>query len=248
VSSAELAVVAALGSSALTAVATLGVTWFREWLRGRAAGRDALGTAITEMLSRSMAVMMAAQTLGLTMKSRSGLGEGLDVATRLRKPSDPMELHDWIAKDMGPLNEAWSAIWVRGDQETIRLANALLGACAEIVSAGTQRQPADTAPARLRRWAVGERQTPDMEADLQAAIKAVAHAREQLARHSRRKLGLPAAELFTPRPSCCRSYVPARGAGERPSGHGASRASTRSRILMRRLAVSTASAASDTSS
>ncbi|MGH3277149.1 MAG: hypothetical protein ACRDNZ_22825 [Streptosporangiaceae bacterium] len=38
--SAELAVFAALGSSALTAAATLGVTWFREWLRGRAAARD----------------------------------------------------------------------------------------------------------------------------------------------------------------------------------------------------------------
>lgn len=66
------------------------------------------------MLSRSMAVMTAAQALGLTMKTRSGLGEGVDVAMRLRKPADPMELHDWLAKDMAPLTEAWSVI--RPDQ------------------------------------------------------------------------------------------------------------------------------------
>ncbi|MGH3277150.1 MAG: hypothetical protein ACRDNZ_22830 [Streptosporangiaceae bacterium] len=78
--------------------------------------------------------MMKAQAMGQTMKVRSGLGEGLGVATRLRKPSDPMELHDWIAQEMTPLNEAWSVIWLRGDQETIQLANALLDACGQLHS------------------------------------------------------------------------------------------------------------------
>jgi hypothetical protein len=32
--------------------------------------------------------------MGLTMKVRSGLGEGVDVALRQRKPADPLELYD----------------------------------------------------------------------------------------------------------------------------------------------------------
>jgi hypothetical protein len=31
------------------------------------------------------------------MKVRSGLKEGVDVATRNRKPVDPLEVHDWMA-------------------------------------------------------------------------------------------------------------------------------------------------------
>lgn len=197
-SPAELAVFAALGGSALTGMATLGITWFREWLRGRAADRDTLGQAITQMLSQSMAVMMTVQAMGQTMRIRSGLGEGLDVATRLRKPADPMELYGWLAKEIAPLNEAWSVIWLRGDQGTIRLANELLNACSEVIGEGTQRQPTANVGVWLRRWAVGERQTPEMEAELQAAIRTVARARERLAQHARRKLGLPAAELFSP--------------------------------------------------
>lgn len=100
--------------------------WLRESLVGRRAARDVLLTAVTAMLSRSMAVMTRAQAMGLQMRLRSGLGESIDVATRLRKPADALELHDWMATDMAPLNEAWSVIWARGDQETVRLANALL--------------------------------------------------------------------------------------------------------------------------
>lgn len=62
-SSAELVAAAALGASAITAAASLGITWYREHLRGKAAHRDTLAAAVTEMLSRSMAVMTRAQAL-----------------------------------------------------------------------------------------------------------------------------------------------------------------------------------------
>jgi hypothetical protein len=76
---AELAVVAAFGSSVLTGLASLGVVWFQQRLQGRQADRDALISAVTEMLARSLALSMRADTLGQTMKLRSGLGEGVDV-------------------------------------------------------------------------------------------------------------------------------------------------------------------------
>ncbi|MCW2539252.1 MAG: hypothetical protein JWN95_977 [Frankiales bacterium] len=56
-----------------------------------------------------------------TAKLRSGFGEGIDIATRIRKPLDPLQLHDWIAQEFDPLNTAWSEIWTSGDQELVRL-------------------------------------------------------------------------------------------------------------------------------
>jgi ribosomal protein L5 len=88
---AEVAIVAALGASLFTGLASLGVVSLQEWLRNRAADRDVLVNAVTAMLSRSMAVMMRAQAIHQQMQLRSGLKEGLDVTLRLRKPADVLE-------------------------------------------------------------------------------------------------------------------------------------------------------------
>jgi len=96
-SPAELAVVAALGASFLTVLGFLGVVTLQERLRDKATDRDALGAGGHRDVSRSTAVATRAQAMGETMKLRSGLGEGVDVATHLRKPADPLEIHDWMA-------------------------------------------------------------------------------------------------------------------------------------------------------
>jgi hypothetical protein len=196
VTPAELTVIAALGASALTGAASLGVVTLQERIRSRSADRDTLAAAVTAMLSRSMAVMWRAQAMGLQMRMRSGLSEGADVALRLRKPADALELNDWMAIDMAPLNEAWSVIWARGDQETVRLANALLDKCSVLLAAATATEPAGTATARLRRWAAGEKWTPELQAALDRAVKDVAHAREHLAQYARTLLKLRSVTLF----------------------------------------------------
>lgn len=201
VTPAELAVIAALGASALTGGASLGVVALQERLRGRRADRDVLLTAVIAMMSRSMSVMTRSQAMSQQMRLRSGLAEGADVALRLRKPADSLELHDWLAIDMAPLTEAWSIIWARGDQEMVRLANALLSKCGDLLAAATSRNPADTVATHLRRWARGEKWTPELQADLDRAVKDVAHARERLAQYARLHLGLPAVELFGHEPS-----------------------------------------------
>jgi hypothetical protein len=93
---------AALGSSALTGLAPLGVTWYRDWRQGKADDKAALHGAIMEILSRSMAVATRAQAMGQMMKVRSGLIEGLDIALHHRKPVDALELHDWLARTWCP--------------------------------------------------------------------------------------------------------------------------------------------------
>jgi hypothetical protein len=196
-SSAVLAVIAALGASALTAGASLGVVALQERLRRKAADRHALADAVTEMLGRSMEVSLRAQAMGEEMKIRSGIMEGVDiVVTRLRKPFSALELHDWMAQDMAPLNAAWSVIWARGDQELIRRANALLSSCADLVSVSTALMPAETRTGRVRRNIVGERWTPQMQERLQGARTLMSHAREQLAQYAREVLGMAPAQLF----------------------------------------------------
>jgi hypothetical protein len=118
------------------------------------------------------------------------------VTTRIRKPADALELHDWVAADIAPLTEAWSVIWARGDQEMVRLANALLASCGDLVSAATATKPADGAVARLRRMTAGAQWTSDLQKGLEDAVSEVAHARERLAQHVRGTLGLPTIALF----------------------------------------------------
>lgn len=193
---AELALTSALGASFLTGLASLGVTWVREWLRGRANGRAALRASVQELLSRSLAVAIRARTMGDTMKSRSGLREGLDVTLRQRKPIDPLELHDWMATDFAPLNAALSEIWTRDDQEGIRLANNVVNKCAVLLSASTARQQAD-GWGRVKVWATGEKWTPKMTEAYDSAMRELARARKDYADYARARFGVDAVELFT---------------------------------------------------
>lgn len=194
--SAELAIAAALGASLLTGLASLGVTWIREWLQGRASERAALHAAVQELLSRSMAVAARARAVGETMRIRSGLKEGFDVAMRHRKLLDVFELHDWLAQDITPMTAALSEIWTRDDQEGIRLANDVVSKCMDLLGTNTTRQQTDNGWERMRRWAAGERWTPEMIEETNRAMRELALARKRYAEHARARFGLDVVELF----------------------------------------------------
>jgi hypothetical protein len=193
---AEVAITAAFGASLLTGLASLGVVWLQGWRHGKANDKDALHAAVAELLTRSMGVSMRAATMRTTIRFRSGLGEGWDVTFRYRKPLDPLELHDWQAQDMGPLNAALSEVWTRWDQEGIRLANDLVNKCVDLSDASVALAPADTARQRLRKQVVGERWTPEMEETYDCAVKAMAHSRKSLADYARAKLKMDTVDLF----------------------------------------------------
>lgn len=194
--SAEIAVTAALGASLLTALGSLGVVWFQSWLGRRATRRAALHASVRELLTRSLAVAMRAQTMGETMKVRSGLIEGVDIVSHNRKPVDPMQLHDWLAADTAPLSAALDEIWLRWDQEGVRLANDVVSKCMDLVGASTATQPARSFSERARKWAAGERWTPEMLDAQQQALKDLAHARKRFADYARARLGMNAVYLF----------------------------------------------------
>jgi hypothetical protein len=167
---AELTLAAALGSSALTGAVSFGVFWLQDRRQRKAADKAALHKAMSDLLSRSLAVAMRARAMGETMKSRSGLTEGVDVALRQRKPVDQLELHDWMAQDVAPLNEALTEIWTRDNQAGVRLANDVVSKCMDLLGASTTIQGPSTSRERLRRWAVGVRWTPEMVAENDRAM------------------------------------------------------------------------------
>lgn len=193
----EVAITAALGASFLTAFGSLGVVWVQESRRRKASDLAALRAAVTELLARSLAVAMRARALGEAMKIRSGLKEGVDVTMRNRKPVDPLEVHDWMAQEVIPLNSALAELWTRDDQEGIRLANDVVNKCAELLGVSTARQPASDGLGRVRRMVAGERWTPEMIAETERAVRELAQARKKFAEHARIRLGEAAVELFT---------------------------------------------------
>ena len=211
---AEIALAAALGSSFLTGFASLGAVWAQEWRRNKANDRSALCAAAMELLSRSLDVAMRARAMGETMRIRSGVREGLDISLRQRKPVDLLDLHDWMAQSLAPLNVALVELWARCDQEGVRLANDVVEKCMDLLGASTALEPARSTRDRMVKWAVGERWTPEMRTELQRALVDLAHARKRFADHARSKLGQGPIDLFAQMDS---STANPRGADRGPS-------------------------------
>jgi len=134
--------------------------------------------------------------MGEAMRLRSGLSEGLDVTLRLRRPADAMEFHDWMAQDTVPMHAALDEIWTQWDQEGVRLANDVVGKCMDLLGTSTATQPPRNGRDRVRKWAVGERQTLEMRDAQQTAIRELAHARKRLADYVRARLGPTEVDLF----------------------------------------------------
>jgi hypothetical protein len=131
-------VVAALGASGLTGGFGFGTLWWQERRRDRDDALAKKGAAYQRLIAQSLSFAIRAGTLRTTMQVRSGLKEGVDVATRLRRAADPMELHDWLAQDFAPMNEAWSEIEIAGSPDAVRMATELVDACADLIGVATQ--------------------------------------------------------------------------------------------------------------
>jgi hypothetical protein len=193
---ADLVAATALVASALTGTFSLGVAGFQHWLQARSSDKATVEAAIVELLTRSGAYALRGRALGEAMRQRSGLKEGIDVATHLRKPADLMEFHDWMAQDLTPMQAALSQLWTLwSDQQGIALANDVVSKASDLLGAQAIT-PATSGKERARRFVFGERWTEEAIAESQRALDALAQARKKLAEHARLKLGRKAANLF----------------------------------------------------
>ena len=179
-------VVAALGASLLTGFFGFGGIWWQQHQLNKAAETQEKSLVYHQLISRSLSFAFRATTLRNAMKIRSGLKEGVDVTFGYRKPSDPLELHDWLSSDFDPINEAWSKIQMIGTAESVDSATELLDACGDLIAIATTpgagRGKVSTAFKGIA-W------TAEQEEALQAAIKRVTRCRESFIKIARRDLG-----------------------------------------------------------
>ena len=121
--SAELVAAAALGASAITAVASLGVTWVRQWLDERASGRARRLQAYLDVLTLAEAVRVKASAFGIAMRPGSGLQLGEGTAEGMFKKVD------WLYADFELLRAATVRFWIEGSADAVALANQILDLC-----------------------------------------------------------------------------------------------------------------------
>lgn len=150
VSSLWIPVVAALGASILTAVASLGVTWYSEYLHGIAARRASRRDAYIALYNASVAAALRASALDLTIRVRSGVGESVDVLLGKRKVLDPLELHDWLMRGWAPVHEAAGHVMLLGSPAAVELSRQIVLQCATLVQHATSLPPTSGAFPRIR--------------------------------------------------------------------------------------------------
>lgn len=189
-----VAVIAALGSSLLTGLATFGVSWWTDRRRAVARKHNELAAAVGELLASSEALTHRFSTIMATGIQRSGIGEGVDQLLRLRKPLDPLELWDWVAPDFRSMSNALSRLWLVGDRELVVLANQVVAQCAGLMARwGDLEQPGPRGGA-LRK----ARLSPGAQERWLAEVNKLGELRSDLAIHARAILGV---DVFGPRPS-----------------------------------------------
>jgi hypothetical protein len=179
-------VVAALGSSLLTGGAAFGTIWWQERQRRTVdvlAGRDG---AYLQLISSSLSFLIRARTLRDAMRARSGLGEGIDVALRIRQPLDAFSFHDWFSQGFDPVNQAWSKVELIGSPEAVNAATELMDACADLVAvAGSY----GSARGRLGTAFRGIEWTAEEQEALQAEVERLVSCRTAFIRIARQEGG-----------------------------------------------------------
>lgn len=186
-------VVAALGASALTGLVAFGLDDVRARRERRERLKERRQLAYAEMISHAAALALAAGSMSLTAKLRSGLVEGMDIVFRHRKPIDPLDLHDWLMKELGPMLDAMAEIWVVGTPKAVVAANELLQKCNRVLEQGTTRGESGSS---LVRYLFGEKWTTTQAEAFQEAINEMADARKVLAEVARVEMNMEFAHLF----------------------------------------------------
>lgn len=186
-------VVAALGASAITALATFGIAVWDRRARRRDDLLAARRSSYSRLLSLSGLLGITAQTMHYTMEFRSGVGENVDVLMGAKKALTMQDVDARIREDIVPLFDAWSDIWTLGTPEAVALANEVVQAASDVMAAATQEGEKH---GRIVKRVVGERWTEDQIAEWIAAEQQLARARARFAGRIRDELGIPVAEFF----------------------------------------------------
>lgn len=159
-----------LGSSALTAAAALGVTRYQHRLQGMSASNDELVQAVEEVLSASQAITLRAQFWRDLANAHAKPAMAISVLLKSQKPLDFPSLFESMFADQDRLTRASSRLWIAKDQRTVALANDVVVAAADVLSAVT---------------GAGEQTGRQDGESISDAVATLAASRKALAEHAR---------------------------------------------------------------
>lgn len=178
-------VIAALGAAGLTAVAAIGVELVRE-------DHAAKGQERTERREAYIRLLKAAAlfiTLATTIREIRKLSTGPGAMVRI---SDPLGFMVGINRDLAPMWDAWSEVWLHGSQEAVTAANRVIDSTQPVIGLanvkGEGRSPFTAA-------FLGEKWTADQEKAFTRGLAGVGKARLEFAAVARKELGAGVADL-----------------------------------------------------
>lgn len=136
-STAWAVVVAALGAALLTSGGAFGLEQLRAHRAEARQKATDLRQACGELISSAHRLTQRSGFLHLTMYSRSGFNESIDIVMHHRQPIDLLELGDYLDRDFGPMLQAQASIWMIGDEELISATSEVVLAAGEVIAKST---------------------------------------------------------------------------------------------------------------
>lgn len=177
---------AALGASALTILGTMAIEVQRARHGRRAARDEARLRAYADVLTRSGLVGFTAESFRLTMQFRSGLGDAIEVATRMRGPIEPFDLDDRLRRDLEPMWLSMAQVSILGSPAAMIAADDLAKAVGALLHESTRRGEDGSG---ARRFVRGDRWTAEQLDALEARRLDVVDARRRLTDVARAEFG-----------------------------------------------------------
>src|SRR5487761_1547925 len=113
-------VAAALGGSALTGGAALGVEWVRSRLAGRSSRREKVRQCCSELNSHAIALALRAHSLMTTAALQTGLPFAVNALLHNTKHLDVMTVSELFMVHFAPMLAAQAPLALLGDVEVIK--------------------------------------------------------------------------------------------------------------------------------
>lgn len=177
-------IITAFATAVLTGLSTVVVWWTQRATTEKDTQRTTRDRAYIDLIACTVEFSMHARALGDLMHFRSGLKEGAAVTLGQRKALDPADIFPQMIDQFNPLQTAWSAVQIHGSQEAADLADKILSASGDLLTAATSMN--DERP-KIMRALFGEKWTERKSASFDEAARRLMRSRADLIHLARKE-------------------------------------------------------------
>lgn len=185
--------VGGLVGALIGASAALGAQYFQSRQARKQDAERERKHAIEEVIVRALAIDMRVHEMTVLAANAGSLDGLLARLLGTVVPLDYAAMFDTLHVEADGLNRAAAQVWLFGDEDTVKLTNAVTLAATDVIDAHTQ--PKTNWILNLFRVALLGRPARDVER-IESSRKGLAQARRTLVDHTRRKLNLEDVDLF----------------------------------------------------